>query len=47
MSTYWSYRDAKVKIAHRLMNMDGWTVEGYHADASDSMSDYYTRPRRH
>ena len=41
MSTYYQYKDVKVKIAHRLMKMDGWTVYGYHADNSDSMTDYY------
>ena len=41
MSTYYEYQDVKVKIAHRLMKMDGWKVYGYHADNSDSMSDYY------
>ena len=39
--TYYSYREVKVKIAHRLQHMDGWTVYGYHADNSDPMSDYY------
>lgn len=41
MSTYYAYQDVKVKIAHRLMKMDGWKVYGYHADNSDSMTDYY------
>ena len=41
MSTYYTYQDVKVKIAHRLMKMDGWKVYGYHADNSDSMTDYY------
>ena len=41
MSTYYQYRDVKVKIAHRLFKLDGWTVYGYHADNSDSMTDYY------
>lgn len=40
-STYYQYQDVKVKIAHRLLNMDGWKVYGYHADESDSMTDYY------
>ena len=39
--TYYSYRDVKVKIAHRLFKMDGWKVYGYHADNSDSMTDYW------
>lgn len=42
MSTYYDYRDVKVMIAHKLMNMDGWKVYGYSADASDSMTDYYS-----
>lgn len=42
MSTYYEYQDVKVKIAHRLMNMDGWTVSGYHADKSDIMTDYWS-----
>lgn len=29
-------------IAHKLMNMEGWKVYGYHADESDSMTDYYS-----
>ena len=41
MSTYYEYQDVKVLIAHRLMNMDGWKVYGYHADDSDFMTDYY------
>ena len=41
MSTYYEYRDVKVMIAHKLMKMDGWKVYGYHADQSDSMTDYY------
>lgn len=41
MSTYYEYKDVKVMIAHKLMNMDGWKVYGYHADQSDSMTDYY------
>lgn len=40
-STYYQYQDVKVKIAHRLMRMDGWEVFGYHEDASDSMTDYF------
>lgn len=40
-STYYQYQDVKVKIAHRLLNMDGWKVYGYHADESDSMTDYF------
>lgn len=42
MSTYYEYRDVGVMIAHKLMNMDGWKVCGYHADESDSMTDYYS-----
>ena len=41
MSTYYEYQDVKVMIAHKLMKMDGWKVYGYHADESDSMTDYY------
>ena len=41
MSTYYQYEDVKVMIAHKLMSMDGWKVYGYHADESDSMTDYY------
>lgn len=41
MSTYYQYEDVKVMIAHKLMAMDGWKVYGYHADQSDSMTDYY------
>jgi len=29
-------------IAHKLMKMEGWKVYGYHADESDSMTDYYS-----
>lgn len=45
MSTYYQYQDVKVMIAHKLMNMEGWTVYGYHADHSDSMTDYYDPAR--
>ena len=41
MSTYYEYQDVKVMIAHKLMSMEGWKVYGYHADESDSMTDYY------
>lgn len=41
MSTYYEYQDVKRMIAHKLMNLEGWTVYGYHADKSDSMTDYY------
>lgn len=41
MSTYYEYQDVKRMIAHKLMSMEGWTVYGYHADESDSMTDYY------
>ena len=40
-STYYQYREVKVKIAHRLQQLDGWTVYGYYADNSDPMTDYY------
>lgn len=42
MSTYYDYREVGVMIAHKLMKMDGWKVYGYHADESDSMTDYYS-----
>lgn len=42
MSTYYEYQDVKVMIAHKLMNLEGWTVYGYKADESDSMTDYYS-----
>lgn len=42
MSTYYDYREVGVMIAHKLMNMEGWKVYGYHADESDSMTDYYS-----
>jgi len=42
MSTYYEYQDVKRLIAHRLMNMDGWKVYGYHSDDSDLMTDYYS-----
>lgn len=42
MSNYYEYQDVLVKIAHRLMKQDGWKVYGYHADESDSMTDYYS-----
>lgn len=43
-----SYHDKKgiqANIAHALMAMGGWTIFGYHADASDSMTDYYQPAR--
>jgi hypothetical protein len=40
-SNYYNMREAKVRIAHELMNR-GWKVEGYKADESDSMTDYYS-----
>ncbi len=40
-SNYYEMRDAKVKIAHELMNR-GWDVKGYKPDESDSMTDYYS-----
>lgn len=42
MSTYYKYQDVRVMIAHKLMKIDGWKVYGYHADESDSMSEYYS-----
>lgn len=41
MSNYYDYREVKVMIAHKLMNMDGWKVYGYKEDRSDSMTDYW------
>lgn len=41
MSNYYEKRNAKVNIAHELMNR-GWEVFGYKADESDSMTDYYS-----
>ena len=41
MSNYYEKRNAKVNIAHELMN-NGWKVFGYKADESDSMTDYYS-----
>jgi hypothetical protein len=38
---YYDLREAKVNVAHYLMHQDGWTVHGYYADQSDSMTDYY------
>ena len=42
MSTYYDYQEVGVMIAHKLMAIEGWTVYGYHADESDSMTDYYS-----
>ena len=41
MSNYYSYREVKVMIAHKLMSMEGWKVYGYKEDRSDSMTDYW------
>ena len=41
MSNYYDYREVKVMIAHKLMNMEGWKVYGYKEDRSDSMTDYW------
>lgn len=41
MSNYYEYRRVGVKIAHRLMRMNGWKVYGYSPDRSDFMTDYY------
>lgn len=38
---YYALRDAKVNIAHYLRE-HGWTIYGYKADESDSMTDYYS-----
>jgi hypothetical protein len=37
---YYDFRDAKVNIAHTLMDK-GWEVFGYSPDESDNMTDYY------
>ena len=42
MSSYYDYREVKVMIARKLMNMEGWKVYGYHEDESDLMTDYYS-----
>lgn len=42
MSNYYDYREVKVMIAHKLMNIEGWKVYGYYPDESDSMTDYYS-----
>lgn len=42
MSSYYDYREVKVMIARKLMNMEGWSVYGYHEDESDLMSDYWS-----
>lgn len=42
MSSYYEYQGVGVMIAHKLMKIDGWKVYGYHADESDSMTDYYS-----
>lgn len=42
MSNYYEYRDIKVKIAERLMTMDGWKIHGYKPDESDAMTDYWS-----
>lgn len=41
MSNYYSYREVKVMIAHKLMSIEGWKVYGYKEDRSDSMTDYW------
>jgi hypothetical protein len=42
MSNYYDYREVKVMIAHKLMNMEGWKVYGYTPDESDIMTDYWS-----
>jgi len=42
MSNYYDYREVKVMIAHKLMNIDGWKVYGYKPDESDGMTDYWS-----
>ena len=42
MATHWTDRRAsKALLAHALRD-SGWKLYGYHADASDSMTDYYS-----
>lgn len=41
MSNYYAKREARVNIAHALMDL-GWKVYGYKEDQSDSMTDYYS-----
>lgn len=41
MSNFYEYERVGVRIAHRLMKLNGWKVYGYHADESDMMTDYY------
>lgn len=41
MSNYYDYREVKVMIARKLMDMEGWKVYGYKEDRSDSMTDYW------
>ncbi|MBZ4494453.1 hypothetical protein M1I50_09670 [Clostridioides difficile] len=41
MSNYYEKKDAKVNIAHALMDL-GWEVFGYKANESDAMTDYYS-----
>ena len=36
MSTYYDYREVGVMIAHKLMNMEGWTVYGYKEDRRET-----------
>ena len=38
---YHDKQKARVGIAHKLMS-DGWNLHGYHEDASDMMTDYYS-----
>lgn len=42
MSNYYSYKDVKVMIAHKLMSIEGWKVYGYKSDESDMMSEYFS-----
>lgn len=40
MSNYYSMEKSKVNLS-RALEVNGWTVFGYRADESDSMTDYY------
>lgn len=41
MSNYYEKKDAKVRMSEELRKL-GWTIYGYKADESDSMTDYYS-----
>lgn len=39
--TYYQYKDVKINIVHRLFQLEGWKVYGWHANNSDPYTDYY------